>query len=92
MTGARQVPVREALEPWGAQADGDPTLAGTALIVYPTWDTAQGAVRLSKAVSDFGWGARRPGQIVVRLVGIDLGSPFQDVVEGLDGLLANPAA
>lgn len=66
--------------------------AGTALIVYPTWDTAQGAVRLSKAVSDFGWGARRPGQIVVRLVGIDLGSPFQDVVEGLDGLLANPAA
>ena len=66
--------------------------AGTALIVYPTWDTAGEAVRLSKAVSDFGWSPRRQGRIMVRLVGINLGSPFQDVVEVLDGLFANGAA
>lgn len=61
--------------------------ADQALIVYPAWGDSKASVNISEAVDDFGWSSHGDHRIEIRLLGIDLAAPFQEVTDRAAKLL-----
>ena len=62
-----------------AYATHEQVRAAKGIIVYPIWDRSGPSVRVSDEIRDFGWGPRGRAGVGLRLVGVDLGAPFQEV-------------
>ena len=63
-----------------AYATHEQVRASKGIIVYPIWDRSGPPLRVSDEIADFGWAPRSRASVRLRLVGIDLGAPFHEVV------------